>query len=81
MTSKSTVVHEFLLHGRGADLRTDDARSDSPDSEQIERTVAKPQMRNSVSVEQIQDRGGWGDIISTAMLYSGSDLRLQAKLH
>ncbi len=28
----------------------------SPDSEQIEQAVAKPQMRNSVSVEQIQDR-------------------------
>ena len=55
MTSISTVMHKFLLAGRGADLRTDDARSDSPDSEQIERTVAKPQMRNSVSVEQIQD--------------------------
>ncbi|MBQ8460011.1 hypothetical protein IJ541_07910 [bacterium] len=27
----------------------------SPNSEQIEHTVAKPQMRNSVSVEQIQD--------------------------
>ena len=27
----------------------------SPDSEQIEHTAAKPQMRNSVSVEQIQD--------------------------
>ena len=27
----------------------------NPDSEQIEHTVAKPQMRNSVSVEQIQE--------------------------
>ncbi len=38
-----------------ADLRTDDEQRASPDSEQIERTVATPQMRNSVSVEQIQD--------------------------
>ena len=28
-----------------------------PDSEQIEPTVAEPLMRNSVSVEQIQDSG------------------------
>ena len=74
MTSISTVMHKFLLPGRGGDLRTDDARSDSPDSEQIERTVAKPQMRNSVSVEQIQDRGGWGDIILIATLYLAIDL-------
>ena len=38
-----------------ADLRTDDARSASPDSEQIEPAGAKPLRRNSVSVEQIQD--------------------------
>ena len=44
----------------GADLRTDDARSASPDSEQIEHTVAKPQMRIFASVEQIQDRLGRG---------------------
>ena len=42
---------EWLLSVRKADLRTDD----NPDSEQIEHTVAKPLMRNSVSVEQIQD--------------------------
>jgi len=34
----------------------DGRRETSPDSEQIEHTVAKPQMRNSGSVEQIQDR-------------------------
>ena len=38
-----------------ADLRTDDARSASPDSEQIEPAGAKPLRRNSVSVEQIQE--------------------------
>lgn len=32
----------------------------SPDSEQIEHTAAKPQMRNSVSVEQIQDNKAKG---------------------
>ena len=37
-----------------ADLRTDDARSASPDSEQIEPAGAKPLRRNSVSVEQIK---------------------------
>ena len=36
-------------------MRTDDARSASPDSEQIEPAGAKPLRRNSVSVEQIQD--------------------------
>ena len=46
--------------GRGADLRTDDALSASPDSEQIEHTVAKPQMRIFASVEQIQDGLGRG---------------------
>ena len=40
---------------RLADLRTDDAQSASPDSEQIEPAGAKPLRRNSVSVEQIQD--------------------------
>ena len=39
-----------------ADLRTDDARSASPDSEQIEPAGAKPLRRNSVSVEQIQEK-------------------------
>lgn len=35
-----------------------DGRSEaSPDSEQIEHAVVKPLMRNSVSVEQIQDKG------------------------
>ena len=38
-----------------ADLRTDDAQSASPDSEQIEPAGAEPLRRNSVSVEQIQD--------------------------
>ena len=38
-----------------ADLRTDDARSASPDSEQIEPAGAEPLRRNSVSVEQIQE--------------------------
>ena len=42
-------------------MRTDDALSTSPDSEQIEHTVAKPQMRNFASVEQIQDGLGRGD--------------------
>ena len=41
--------------GSSADLRTDDAQSASPDSEQIELAGAKPLRRNSVSVEQIQD--------------------------
>ena len=41
--------------GSSADLRTDDAQSASPDSEQIEPAGAKPLRRNSVSVEQIQD--------------------------
>ena len=41
--------------GSSADLRTADARSASPDSEQIEPAGAKPLRRNSVSVEQIQD--------------------------
>ena len=40
---------------RLADLRTDDAQSASPDSEQIEPAGAEPLRRNSVSVEQIQD--------------------------
>ena len=40
---------------RLADLRTDDAQSASPDSEQIEPAGAGPLRRNSVSVEQIQD--------------------------
>lgn len=39
-----------------ADLRTDDAQRANPDSEQIERTVAAPQMRNSVSVKKIQEK-------------------------
>ena len=40
----------------GQDSGFADGRSvASPDSEQIEHTVAMPQMRNSVSVEQIQD--------------------------
>ena len=43
--------HPLAPYGR-ADLRTDV----SPDSEQIEHTATKLQMRNSVSVEQIQDR-------------------------
>ena len=38
-----------------ADLRTDVALR-NPDSEQIEYTVAKPHIRNSVSVEQIQEK-------------------------
>lgn len=37
-----------------ADLRTDETKC-NPDSEQIEHTAAKTQMRNSGSVEQIQD--------------------------
>ena len=40
---------------RLAELRTDDAQSASPDSEQIEPAGAEPLRRNSVSVEQIQD--------------------------
>ena len=41
----------------------DGRRVTSPDSEQIEHTVAKPQMRNSGSVEQIQDRVGEGVVL------------------
>lgn len=40
-----------------------DGRSEtSPDSEQIEHTVAEAQMRNSVSVEQIQDSKAKGEL-------------------
>ena len=42
----------YLKFGGFADGRS----VTSPDSEQIELTVAKPQMRNSVSVEQIQEK-------------------------
>lgn len=57
---------EFLSHGYNndpimidildiiADLRTDETKC-NPDSEQIEHTAAKTQMRNSGRVEQIQD--------------------------
>jgi len=38
-----------------ADLRTDETKC-NPDSEQIEYTVAKPHIRNSVSMERIQDK-------------------------
>ena len=41
-----------LIGGSGF---ADGRREASPDSEQIEHTAVKPQMRNSVSVEQIQD--------------------------
>ena len=39
---------------RGGEF-ADGRRESSPDSEQIEYTVAKQHVRNSVSVEQIQD--------------------------
>lgn len=51
----------FVILDIIADLRTDETKC-NPDSEQIEHTAAKTQMRNSGSVEQIQDskvkRGG-----------------------
>ena len=34
----------------------DGRNEESPDSEQLEHTVAEPLVRNAVSVEQIQDR-------------------------
>lgn len=43
-----------------ADLRTDETKC-NPDSEQIEHTAAKTQMRNSGSVEQIQDSKAKGE--------------------
>ena len=60
---------------RLADLRTDDAQSASPDSEQIEPAGAEPLRRNSVSVEQIQDREGLRSKRLSIVLNGGVDLR------
>ncbi len=48
------IARQKFCHSELADLRTYETKWNS-DSEQIEHTVAKPQMRNFVSVEQIQD--------------------------
>ena len=61
---KKTVLMEYLFK----ECEFADGRSEaSPDSEQIEPTVAKPHRRNSVSVEQIQDSGfqRGDDLLST----------------
>lgn len=60
---------------RLADLRTDDAQSASPDSEQIEPAGAEPLRRNSVSVEQIQDREGLRSKRLSIVLNGGVELR------
>ena len=50
------LKQSLALFLSSADLRTDDAHSASPDSEQIEPSEAGLLGRNSESVEQIQEK-------------------------
>lgn len=49
----------------------------NPDSEQIEHTVAKPQMRNSVSAEQIQEESHPGYLTGHSVCYVPSNFILR----